>query len=336
MDKLRSEEEIMGMWTQGSNIPLVSICCITYNHENYIEDALRGFLVQKTNFPFEILIHDDASTDKTRGILKKYYSIYPNIIKLIIRDENQYSVTKFSFLEEIFTQCKGEYLAICEGDDYWTSCDKLQIQVDSMKSYPEVNLSFHPCSKKIDNVIVREKIQYLNKVYSLNEHLLKDFHFIQSNSLMIKKCALQDVNYNILKKSPVGDVFLRIWGSYKTGALCINRDMSVYRVASNGSWTSANIDCINRLNFVIDMCRSCDEIALNLPEEFKKTFFFYKLKLINLLNNCAYSDDPNAKNFISELTKNYNIMVRMKIKIKRLLYSCSHIRILIKFFKKFN
>ena len=107
-----------------SNIePLVSICCLTYNHAPYIRDAIEGFLMQKTNFPVEILIHDDASTDGTADIIREYETRYPDIIKPIYQTENQYSKGVKISREYQFSRARGKYIALCEGDDYWT--DKL-------------------------------------------------------------------------------------------------------------------------------------------------------------------------------------------------------------------
>lgn len=106
--------------------PLVSICCITYNHAPYIRQCLEGFLIQKTTFPFEILIHDDASTDGTADIIREYEARYPHLIKPIYQVENQYSKgTKISSTYN-YPRAKGKYIALCEGDDYWTDPLKLQ------------------------------------------------------------------------------------------------------------------------------------------------------------------------------------------------------------------
>jgi len=89
IDGLKSEAEIIKKWKNQYKIPLVNVMCLTYNHEKYIEDALQGFLIQKTDFPFEVLIHEDASTDKTAEIIRKYEKLYPNIIKPVYQTENQ-------------------------------------------------------------------------------------------------------------------------------------------------------------------------------------------------------------------------------------------------------
>ncbi len=119
---------------------LVSIDCLTYNHENYIRDALEGFLMQKTDFAFEVLIHDDASTDQTANIIRKYEKKYPGVIKPIYQKENQFSQDGDISKQFQYPRAKGKYIAICEGDDYWTDPYKLQKQVDFLEAHPDYGL----------------------------------------------------------------------------------------------------------------------------------------------------------------------------------------------------
>src|SRR6186713_582005 len=116
---MRDQYSIMSKWVGNSEQPLVSILCDTYNHENFIKETLQGFLNQVTKFPFEIIIHDDASTDKTVTIVKEFADQYPLIIKPVFQTENQYS-QKINFWSDVtFPKAKGKYIALCEGDDYW-------------------------------------------------------------------------------------------------------------------------------------------------------------------------------------------------------------------------
>jgi len=121
---------------------MVSIRCITYNHEPYIRQCLEGFVMQKTNFRFEAIVHDDASTDGTATIIREYAEKYPDIIKPIYETENQYSKHDGSLARIMDEACKGKYIACCEGDDYWTDPQKLQKQVDFMESHSEYGLIY--------------------------------------------------------------------------------------------------------------------------------------------------------------------------------------------------
>lgn len=127
-----------------SNTPAISVCCLTYNHENVIKDALDGFVMQRTKVPFEIVICDDASTDKTPAIIQEYADKYPGLIRPFLLKENQYSKTnKLPFANHLFPNARGKYIAECDGDDYWTDCFKLQKQYDYMISHRDCSLSYH-------------------------------------------------------------------------------------------------------------------------------------------------------------------------------------------------
>lgn len=127
----------------GSDI-VVSISCIVFNHAPYLRETLDGFLMQKTDFRYEVLIHDDCSTDGSQEIIKEYERKYPGIISPIYEKENQYSKGgPIGSAVWNFPRAKGRYIAICEGDDYWTDPLKLQKQVDFMEAHPECSLCFH-------------------------------------------------------------------------------------------------------------------------------------------------------------------------------------------------
>lgn len=139
--RAKTEQEIMKNWSN-SNTPLVSVCCITYNHKNYIEDAIEGFLIQETDFPFEIIIHDDASTDSTNKIITQYAQKYKNIIRLILQEENQYSKGR-RIVPIAIKQSRAKYIALCEGDDNWVDPHKLQKQVTFLEQNPDYVITYH-------------------------------------------------------------------------------------------------------------------------------------------------------------------------------------------------
>lgn len=123
--------------------PLVSVCTMAYNQAPYIRECLDGILMQKTDFTFELLIHDDASTDGTADIIREYEAKYPDIVKPIYQTENQYSKKINICQAYIYPRVKGEYIAFCEGDDYWTDPLKLQTQVDFLERNSDVSCCFH-------------------------------------------------------------------------------------------------------------------------------------------------------------------------------------------------
>ena len=162
----KTQDEIIKAWKNTSNSdPLVSVSCTTYNHINYIEQCLDGFLCQKTYFPFKILIHDDCSTDGTTEIIKKYTAKYPDIIKPIYETENQYQQGKtVSSLIWNNSRAKGKYIAFCEGADYWIDNNKLQEQVNFLEnndSYGMVYTNF--------NLYYQDKKLYVNNCFDLGK-----------------------------------------------------------------------------------------------------------------------------------------------------------------------
>jgi len=122
------------------NTPLVSIWTLTYNHAPFIRQCIEGVLMQKTTFPFELLIHDDASTDGTADIIREYEARYPDIIKPIYQTENQFSKGGGIYRKFQLPRSQGKYIAICEGDDYWTDPLKLQKQVDFLETHPDYTI----------------------------------------------------------------------------------------------------------------------------------------------------------------------------------------------------
>ena len=128
--------------------PLVSICCITYNHARFIRKCLDGFLMQETSFPIEILIHDDASTDGTDDIIRDYTARFPDLFFPLYEEENQYSKPNHKQIDLYnFERARGKYIAYCEGDDFWTNPYKLQKQIDFLETHPDYSVCWHRCQR---------------------------------------------------------------------------------------------------------------------------------------------------------------------------------------------
>ncbi|MEI6696153.1 MAG: glycosyltransferase [Bacteroidota bacterium] len=140
--------------------PLLSISCITYMHENFIRDAIEGFLMQQTNFKIEILIHDDASTDKTADIVREYENKYPKLIFPTYQVENQYRKNPKTSKNVEQPVRRGKYIAKCEGDDYWIDPLKLQKQVDFLEKNKEYGLVFTDV-----NILIQETGEFKNAVF---------------------------------------------------------------------------------------------------------------------------------------------------------------------------
>ena len=219
---------------QNNERPLVSICCITYNHEPYIRDCLEGFVMQRTNFPFEVLIHDDASTDRTADIIREYEAKYPDIIKPIYQTENQYSRGKSIWGEFQFPFARGKYIALCEGDDFWTDPRKLQIQYDYMEAHPECSLCFHRVNVLFDNssqdVPLFKQIE--ERDYSFEDAKIPTCSVFFRN--MEERSHLGQLLSGTNIKLAFGDVF--VWGIMSQyGTLhALSRSMATYRKHQGG------------------------------------------------------------------------------------------------------
>lgn len=220
---------------------LVSINCVTYNHEKYIAQAIEGFINQKTNFKYEILIHDDASTDKTADIIKRYEEKYPEIIKPIYQTENQYSKGIWGGQINL-ERAKGKYIAICEGDDYWTDEYKLQKQIDYMEKNPKCGLCFHTVEIFDDQkkaIIGKIQPYNENKISPIKDVIMGGGSFMGTNSIIYRKDNMVNPPKFYLE-CPVGDYPLQILHSIKEYAYFIKDSMSVYRVNTGNSWTDKN------------------------------------------------------------------------------------------------
>lgn len=214
----------------------VSIVCNAYNHEKYIKKTLESFLEQKTNFKYEILVHDDASTDDTATIIKKYEEMYPEIVKPIYQKENQYSKGINVTTTYQYPRAKGKYIAFCEGDDFWTDELKLQRQYELMEKHPEINMSAHAASAiSEDKELYRIAPANQERVFSTEEVIKGGGAFVSTNTLFYRKSMVTEVPefYKYLSL----DYTLQIWGSLKGGLLYLPQCMAAYRVATPGSWT---------------------------------------------------------------------------------------------------
>lgn len=227
--------------------PKVSICCLTYNHEKYIRQCLDGFMMQKINFPFEVLIHDDASSDGTVNIIKEYEAKYPEVFKPIYQTENQYSKGGSINGKFNFPRAKGEYIALCEGDDYWTDPLKLQAQINLMEKH-NVGFSFHAAEIFRFNHEDKFYIDKSTHFYGNDIKILSSDDVIDSNgktleiplaSFVFKKEIINQLKSKHLEfyTNNLSHSFLTLWAAYYSKILYVPKCMSVYRHAHKGSWS---------------------------------------------------------------------------------------------------
>ncbi|WP_223634442.1 glycosyltransferase family 2 protein [Planococcus sp. 4-30] len=225
-----------------ANEIMVSIECNSYNHENFIAEALDSMLMQKTDFAYEILVHDDASTDRTAEIIRSYEQKYPDIIKPIYQTENQYS-KDVPF--ELFNGARalGKYTAVCEGDDYWTDPEKLQRQVDYMEAHPECSMCVHAAQKVsavTKKTVAAIRPSHKDKIYSVEEVIEGGGELFATNSIMYSREKIPEMPEYYLN-APIGDYPLVICGALNGTVYYMDRNMSAYRVEVKGSWTDVQL-----------------------------------------------------------------------------------------------
>ena len=242
-----TQEKVMQNWN--GEIRLVSVCCITYNHEPYIVQALNGFLMQKTSFPFEVLIHDDASTDRTADIIREYEKKFPKLIKPIYQKENQYS-KGFTAVTATwnFPRAQGKYIALCEGDDYWIDENKLQIQVDFLERNPEYTMCFHDAVvvNELENEVDSFSYHVIEKDYSATE--LFENWVVPTASMLFKKEILC---YKLADRENfiAGDIVLVEQACVYGKVHGFKKKMSVYRIQENGlTWSKERREKTLRLH----------------------------------------------------------------------------------------
>lgn len=234
--------------------PEVSVCCTTYNHEKYIADCLDGVLMQETNFPVEIIIHDDASTDSTPSIIKEYQRRFPAVVRLISQTVNQRSLGH-KILQLVFPETRGDFLAICEGDDYWSDAQKLQIQYQHLRESPDVHACFHDCisiQKRDDSWLTKGQITWVSDEVRIDD--LLDGNPAMTCSAFLRSSAFPEMP-EIFREFKMGDLPLWILLSLKGRILWIHRNMGVYRLHSSGSWSNKPqsemhlgiLECIERM-----------------------------------------------------------------------------------------
>ncbi|OGT39973.1 MAG: hypothetical protein A3E81_01800 [Gammaproteobacteria bacterium RIFCSPHIGHO2_12_FULL_36_30] len=314
----RTEAQIVESWLHTES-PLVSVICITYNHEPYIADAIESFLKQKTTFPFEIIIHDDASTDKTSEIVKSYTEKYPRIIKPIFQKENQSSQFKKNVLLPIIltavSYARGKFIAYCDGDDYWTDENKLEIQIAVMQKNPNCDMSFHPVfrkssdRKKRNRIIAKHSSQ--NKIFFTKQLVLGAAQFCPTTSFIFKSNIFKSIP-QWLFDAPCTDYFLQILASLRGGAIYISRVMAVYRAFSLGSWSGRMTKEENLVNdYFVGMLQSLKDINLHTAYQYDKEIAIITKKLCFYMCINPTLSLKRRKKIFSENKKLLNISRRI-------------------------
>lgn len=296
----------------------VSIMCNAYNHERYIRSALDGFVMQKTNFAFEILIHDDASTDKTADIIREYEAKYPNLIKPIYQTENQHS--KGIGAPRIFQEprVQGKYIAFCEGDDYWTDPFKLQKQYDAMEAHPEVDIcataSMDMFCDTGETRLFRCPSDH-DTILSVEEVIAGGGGFVATASLFYRADLIK--NPPEFRKFLYLDYTMQIYGSLRGGMLYLSDCTTVYRVGVEGSWTQRMKSDIEKSKQHVEKIKTMLSL-LNQDTDKKYDDVIQKEILkIDFLTYMALSEEKEVlskkyKPFFKALSKKQQVKIYLK------------------------
>lgn len=271
-DCLRAEAEIKKNWSSTDGEPLVTVLCMCFNHEGYIEDALCSFLIQETNFPFEVLVHDDASTDESAAIIRRFEARYPSIIRAIYQTENQFSLGRRQGAATR-EKSRGCYIATCEGDDYWIATDKLQRQFDVLEARPEVSMCFHAAYQedmKSGNHLEKICMHSINDCYiTLKQMILGGGGYCPTNSLFFRKDAASNMP-QFMRECPVGDAAIQLACAIYGRIYYLPTAMSVYRLNVSGSWTDRmSLDCIARLKHAAQILSFYRDLNIYLEDKYK-------------------------------------------------------------------
>lgn len=223
----------------------VSVLCTAYNHEKYIRKCLEGFVQQKTNFAYEVLVNDDASTDATASIIREYEMAYPDIIKPVYQFENQFSKGARITRDILFPKSQGKYIAICEGDDYWTDPYKLQKQIDALEEYQDCSM----CVCKVKRISEDEtQIVGYCPNFPLDEGVITSETFL---NMVFKEYAFHTSSYvfradlyrkhvehtpEFVKVCPVGDEAYMLYFGHAGNVYYCKDIMSANRRGSIGGW----------------------------------------------------------------------------------------------------
>ncbi len=216
----------------------VSCHIITYNQKNFISQCIDGVLMQQTDFPYEIIIGDDNSTDGTREILIEFKKKYPEIITLNLRQERGEGIPGKENFVSTLAMCKGEYISLCDGDDYWTNPFKLQKQVDFLEQNKDYVLCFHQINiLNTDGIIVEDFITNVPDNYETQETLAKLDNYIHTPSVVFRN-VIKEFPFEF-QLSPIGDYFLYMLLTQHGKLKYLEEKMCVYREGV-GIWSHKN------------------------------------------------------------------------------------------------
>ena len=270
--------------------PKASIMIITYNHEQFIAQAIESALMQQTDFPYEIIIGEDCSTDRTREIVIGFQRRYPDRIRLLLSERNQGQAGKVNFVRT-FSECRGEYLAILEGDDYWTSPNKLQRQVNFLEAHTECSICFHGVTvfdESQGSKVGEIKLLNASEVFPIEDIIVDTY--LHTASVVLRRELLPTLPewFNSVLNGDTALYFL--YGDLGPFGY-INQDMATYRVHSGGIWAGMNI--VRRIQ---ELIKTYTILNKEFNYKYSKTI---KAFLKRLYFNLALAYENNGHDYVS-------------------------------------
>ena len=277
---------------------LVTVRCLAYNHAPYIRQCLEGFVMQKTSFRFQVIIHDDASTDGTDDIIREYAEKYPDIIVPIFETENQYSKRNGAISRQMNRLMKGTYAAYCEGDDYWTDPLKLEKQVSFLEQHPDYIMACNRTQlfSQKKGRFVGETLCYSSDCdISAEDTILHGGLYIPSCS-SVYRWDIRDSFTDYCKNSPVGDYPLQILCAMKGKIRYFSDCMSVYRVDIPTSWMGKR----KTINSEEQLRKRVDELSreMDMLKGFADDYPAYRKYCNSRINYAYYTNYPGDSRFI--------------------------------------
>jgi glycosyltransferase involved in cell wall biosynthesis len=250
---------------------MVSVCCAVYNHAPFLRECFDGFVNQKTNFRFEVLINDDASTDGSQAIIREYKKKYPDIIKPILHNANQWSKGKSPFFDYNLPRVQGKYIALCEGDDYWIDMEKLQKQVNFLEAHPGYTVCFADTVNHHQDGSVPD-FNYPDWTTDFTIETLLTANFINTCSVMYRAVDYSNLSAN---KVMPGDWYLHLYHARQGKIGHLPEPMSVYRINRSSLWFHAAKKRSEEYyrQFLLSSIRFSLEVSDLFPEAKYQTIF---------------------------------------------------------------
>ena len=306
---------------------IVTICCMTYNHEKYIEKTLQGFVSQKTDFKYEVIIHDDASTDGTAEIIKKYVEQYPNLFVPIYQTENQHSKNVKIMRTFVVPKAKGKYIALCEGDDFWDDEFKLQKQVDILEQNPDIHMCVHKTREVQENGMETGET-FPNQKMTEGRKRFEDFfglgYAFHTSSFMFRGEQWREYFKNrpdYCRACDVGDEAYLLYFAQLGGLYYIDSIMSNYRRGVPSSWSARKAKDVTGKR-MSKHAKAMFEAYRLYDKYTEKKYHELLLKQMMVYLSCFLIIEKHGKRIFKKENKEYFLNMTFKWKLYMILSAC--------------